>query len=328
MLQVVRPPYRVDHLVVMELKDASAVGLIHLTEWGVAAAAFTLQSSDAKAYRSFIDALALAKKQFQDARHSRGRHPPPLYEGEDEANIPPLPRSPRLESSRTSRVSSLGHSHSGSMDLNEASSYASPGGHHPPSVDLSDVRASSASSDDSYSNHQAEIQRSKSLEGQHTGSGKVDRRIAFPKTPNTLSVTPPYSTGQSLPNLSSENPNSLKVPTSKQLSPSTRGTSYPPPSPRTLRRCPPVPQSRNPPLMKTKHITSVAGQQPQESLTQDTETTKMEGEQDELSRKRLSRVERLDNRRYHTAGAIDDIKVRHLTVHVFYLYFIENKIIF
>lgn len=32
-----------------------------------------------------------------------------------------------------------------------------------------------------------------------------------------------------------------------------RGLSYPPPSPRGLTRSPPVPQSRNPPLVKTKN---------------------------------------------------------------------------
>ncbi|KAB7504457.1 hypothetical protein Anas_13040 [Armadillidium nasatum] len=84
------------------------------------------------------------------------------------------------------------------------------------------------------------------------------------------------------------------------------GTSYPPPSPRTLRRCPPVPQSRNPPLIKTRHVTSVVGQT-QETLPEG-ETSKFESDQDEIGRRRLSRVDRLDNRRYHTAGAIDDIK--------------------
>lgn len=41
------------------------------------------------------------------------------------------------------------------------------------------------------------------------------------------------------------------------------GILYPPPSPRTLRRSAPVPQSRNPPLLKTRHVTSMVGS-PQE----------------------------------------------------------------
>lgn len=38
-----------------------------------------------------------------------------------------------------------------------------------------------------------------------------------------------------------------------------RGVSYPPPSPRGLTRAQPVPQSRNPPLVKTRRLASVAG---------------------------------------------------------------------
>lgn len=38
-----------------------------------------------------------------------------------------------------------------------------------------------------------------------------------------------------------------------------RGVSYPPPSPRGLTRAQPVPQSRNPPLVKTRRLASVTG---------------------------------------------------------------------
>ena len=37
-----------------------------------------------------------------------------------------------------------------------------------------------------------------------------------------------------------------------------RGVSYPPPSPRGLTRAQPVPQSRNPPLVKTRRLASLA----------------------------------------------------------------------
>ncbi|KAG7168734.1 hypothetical protein Hamer_G024217, partial [Homarus americanus] len=74
----------------------------------------------------------------------------------------------------------------------------------------------------------------------------------------------------------------------------------PPPSPRTLRRSAPVPQSRNPPLTKARHVTSMIGS------PQDVD----QGEQDDATRgqRRTYRIDRMDNRRYHTAGAIDDIK--------------------
>lgn len=128
------------------------------------------------------------------------------------------PRSPRPGSSRASRVSSLAHSHSGSIDLNETSPAATQ---HHPSIDMSDVRASSASSEDSVALPAPEIQRSRSLEGGGCGSvsPRPDRRPGIPKTPNTLSVTPPYATGQSLPNLTVESSNSLRVPGSNGSNP-------------------------------------------------------------------------------------------------------------
>ena len=84
-------------------------------------------------------------------------------------------------------------------------------------------------------------------------------------TPNTLSVQIPVPnlSGQSLPNLSSVTDSSppayslhsLVVPKSL-LSPTHRGISYPPPSPRNLRRSHALLQSRNPPLQKSKNILS------------------------------------------------------------------------
>ena len=86
-------------------------------------------------------------------------------------------------------------------------------------------------------------------------------------TPNTLTVQIPIPnlSGQSLPNLTSASDSSpptysihhhsLTVPKSL-LSPTNRGVSYPPPSPRSLRRSHAVLQSRNPPLQKAKNIVS------------------------------------------------------------------------
>ena len=309
---MVRPPYKIDRLVVVEIKDSSTLGIVYLSEWKVASAAFTLQSSDPKTFRTMVEAIRRAQDLYTEAQQSRDVS---VYDRDEEIMAGYLaPRSPRPGSSRASRVSSLAHSHSGSVDLNEAP-YTSPGAHHPPSFDLSDVRASSASSEDSGTHPPSEIQRSRSLEGQQPGmSPRVDRRTAHSKTPNTLSVVPPCPTGQSLPNLTSETTGNslLKVPNHKSLSASNRGISYPPPSPRTLRRSAPVPQSRNPPLIKTRHVVSTVGvPQNMESSTIEYEPLRSDGE-DEPGRpgqRRNCRNDRLDNRRYHTAGAIDDIKV-------------------
>lgn len=94
----------------------------------------------------------------------------------------------------------------------------------------------------------------------------------FNKTPNTLSVQPLGNLGQSLPNLVSLgspnvgtlnlnlNQNTLSVPKNggHLLSPTSRGISYPPPSPTrgNLRRGLAISQNKNPPLIKTRHINS------------------------------------------------------------------------
>lgn len=94
----------------------------------------------------------------------------------------------------------------------------------------------------------------------------------FNKTPNTLSVQPLGNLGQSLPNLVSLgspnvgtlnlnlNQNTLSVPKNggHLLSPTNRGISYPPPSPTrgNLRRGLAITQSKNPPLIKTRHVNS------------------------------------------------------------------------
>lgn len=97
----------------------------------------------------------------------------------------------------------------------------------------------------------------------------------FNKTPNTLSVQPYGSLGQSLPNLTlgspnigsmnlSLNQNTLSVPNSKNnshlLSPTHRGISYPPPSPTrgNLRRSLAISQNKNPPLIKTRQVNSAS----------------------------------------------------------------------
>ncbi|CAL4071679.1 unnamed protein product, partial [Meganyctiphanes norvegica] len=177
---------------------------------------------------------------------------------------------------------------------------------HHPSMELNE----SHSFNEDSANFGGEIQRSRSLESGGVSSSRGDRRPTLLKSPNTLSVIPPYTSGLSLPNLSTESGNSLKVPNGNtgghhKLSPTIRGISYPPPSPRTLRRSAPVPQSRNPPLLKLRNISSTGGS------VQSQEPNNSEEIQDEHSKggsRRLSRTERLDNRRYHTAGAIDDMK--------------------
>lgn len=82
-------------------------------------------------------------------------------------------------------------------------------------------------------------------------------------SPNTLSIQVPVFSclGQSLPDLNQVSCTSTNPPSSLLLVPPRgtphRGTSYPPPSP-PLRRAPALTLSRNPPLLKTRHIVSSA----------------------------------------------------------------------
>lgn len=292
---MIRPPYNVERLVevVSSGRDSTTLGLIVLTEWGVPSAAFSLTSPDLVAHRALQAAIKKAKKQYLDAQ-SGGRD---LLE-----EITSGLRSPRLASSRASRGSSLAPSQSGSVDLTD------PGQPHatsPAMLEVSELRASSASSEDS-------------VEGPRLGQHSVDSSSRS-TTGQHLSVTASHASGQSLPNLSvSSGGNShLKVPsTHKNHAPWNRGVSYPPPSPRALRRSPPVPQSRNPPLLKTRHVVSTtcamgANQVSATGGATEAALQQVPCEEDDPCRspRRICRSDRLDNRRYHTTGAIDDIKV-------------------
>lgn len=298
--QVIRPPYSIERLieVVIGGRDSTTLGLVVLSEWGVASAAFSLQSPDTAAHRALQTAIKKAKKQYVDAQ-SGGRD---MLE-----EITSGLRSPRLASSRASRGSSLAPSQSGSVDLTD------PGYAHPTSpamLEVSELRASSASSEDS-------------VEGPRMGHHSVDCPSRPSNMGHHLNVTAAQASGQSLPNLSVVSGNShLKVPSHKNPSSWNRGVSYPPPSPRALRRSPPVPQSRNPPLLKTRHVVSTSGIASSgggipatlglhsASLSADSRQPGQYEEEDGCrSPRRVCRSDRSDNRRYHTAGAIDDIKV-------------------
>ncbi|XP_076625471.1 uncharacterized protein LOC143343937 isoform X3 [Colletes latitarsis] len=218
------------------------------------------------------------------------------FEGEECETILKTPRG----SSRASRVSSLAHSHSrettssGSIEMEgmspgSSSFLPSYNQSRNVSVETSELpRASSVSSEEggesSGHNHRP-LQIS---------SNKFDNRrylLSKSPTPNTLSVqVPAYSSlGQSLPNLtlatspqtstvSPTPPNSLlivpQITKSKDtlLSPGHRGSiSYPPPSPPrgALRRAFAIPQSRNPPLVKTRHISTSVTQTMQPTMNLD-----------------------------------------------------------
>ncbi|XP_014483055.1 PREDICTED: pleckstrin homology domain-containing family G member 5 isoform X2 [Dinoponera quadriceps] len=301
-LKIIRQPYVVDRIRIYELKEPSNLGLVYLNEYGAASAALVLSIGEPKLAKSWIESLKKAQQQFALMKTPSlgetvmnlttvNRQPSTFlgngdFEAEECESIPRTPRG----SSRTSRVSSLAHSHSSSMEMESVS----PGSNnflpnYNPSrnvnVDTNEPpRASSVSSEEG---------------GGESGFGHNHRPLRIRRslltkspTPNTLSVQmPAYSSlGQSLPNLtlatspqtstvSPTPPNSLlivpQITKNKDalLSPGHRGISYPPPSPPrgALRRAFALPQSRNPPLIKARHVNASMMQTVQPTMSFDAE---------------------------------------------------------
>ncbi|XP_058802378.1 pleckstrin homology domain-containing family G member 5-like isoform X2 [Phymastichus coffea] len=315
MLKVVRQPLVVDRIRLHELKEPSCLGLVYLNEYGTASAALVLHAGEPKLSKSWMESIRKAQQQFSMLKV------PPLgssltlatvsrqastYLGDADFEVDELcegiPRTPR-GSSRASRVSSLAHSHSGSMEMEGASPGSSnflPSYNASRNVSVETTEPPRASS---VSSEEGGAESAAAAAAAHNHRQLQIRRSLLSKspTPNTLSVqVPAYSSlGQSLPNLtlatspqtstvSPTPPSSLlivpQITKSKEtlLSPGHRGEftfkkkgiSYPPPSPPrgALRRAFAVPQSRNPPLIKTRHVNTSVVQTLQTTISLDAET--------------------------------------------------------
>ncbi|KAF5282725.1 hypothetical protein FQR65_LT02722 [Abscondita terminalis] len=333
-MRIIRQPYLIDRLVIHELnRETPSIAAIYKNEFDLPVAAFILQNNDAKKLKSWKDSIKKAQCLYLQAKQVN-------YTGEDSLetdftgdynlegdyhSLQLIPRSPLASSSRASRVSSLAHSHSGSVEMNDQSSVGSANQSRAVSVE-NENRTASISSDEG-------------VQPLPPDKSPVSQKLSFKhrlfnKTPNTLSVQPYGSLGQSLPNLTLGSPNvgtlslnlsqnTLLVPNSKNcghlLSPTHRGVSYPPPSPTrgNLKRGLAISQNKNPPLLKTRHVTSTVGvatsSQTPTSFDFDVPViagvSSREDTFENLGQhcQTLKRI-RNDNKRYHTAGVVDDIK--------------------
>lgn len=251
-LKIIRQPYVIDRIRIHELKEPTSLGLVYLNEYGAASAALVLSAGESKLAKSWMESIRKAQQQFalmkvpplgntMNLTAVNRQHSSFLgdeYEAEECEGIPKTPRG----SSRASRVSSLAHSHSGSIEMEGVSPGSSTflPSYNPSrniSVETSEPpRASSVSSEEGGDS------------SGHNHRPLQIRRYPLSKspTPNTLSVqVPAYSSlGQSLPNLtlatspqtstvSPTPPNSLlivpQITKSKDtlLSPGHRGSNYP-----------------------------------------------------------------------------------------------------
>ncbi|XP_011865578.1 PREDICTED: pleckstrin homology domain-containing family G member 5 isoform X2 [Vollenhovia emeryi] len=306
MLKIIRQPYVVDRIRIHEVKEPSSLGLVYLNEYGTVSAALILSAGDPKLAKSWMESLKQAQQQYLSMKvpslgepvmnlASVSRQPSTLGDGEFEVEEydNAFPRTPR-GSSRASHVSSLAHSHSGSMEMEGASPGSSS---FLPSYNPSRNVSVETNEQPRASSSLSSEEGGESSSGHNHRSMHVRRSLMSKSpTPNTLSVQVPYSTlGQSLPNLtlatspqtstvSPTPPNSLlivpQMTKSKDtlLSPGHRGISYPPPSPPrgALRRGFALPQSRNPPLMKTRHVNASLTQQPAQMTVANSDTEVIE----------------------------------------------------
>lgn len=333
-MRVIRQPYLVDRLVIQELnRETPSLAVIYRNEFDMAVAAFILQNNDAKKLKGWKEGIAKAQYLYNQAKQMTYVADESLdadynleynLEG-DFHSLQLAPRSPMATSSRASRVSSLAHSHSGSVEMNDQSSVGSTKEQSRGVSIENENRTGSISSDEGVQPLPADAKS--------PGSQKNSlKNRLFHKTPNTLSVQPVGSLGQSLPNLTLGSPNigsglslnlhqnTLSVPSNKNgnhlLSPTHRGISYPPPSPTrgNLRRSLAISQSKNPPLIKTRQVnsaSSVSSSQVPTSFDFDVPViagaSKSEENCESFSRGQHRQAVKRTHR-YHTAGLVDDIK--------------------
>ncbi|XP_019757266.1 pleckstrin homology domain-containing family G member 5 isoform X2 [Dendroctonus ponderosae] len=333
-MRVIRQPYLVDRLVVQELtRETPSLAIIYRNEFDLAVAAFILQNNDVKKIKGWKDGILKAQSLYAQAKQTSYTAEESLdtdysldYNLEsDYHNLQLAPRSPMASSSRASRVSSLAHSHSGSVEMNDQSSVGSIKDQSRGVSVENDNRTGSISSDEGLQPLPADTK------GSTSQKSSLKNRL-FHKTPNTLSVQPVNSLGQSLPNLTLGSPNigsglslslhqnTLSVPSNKNgsqlLSPTHRGISYPPPSPTrgNLRRSLAISQSKNPPLIKTRQVnstSSVCSSQVPASLDFDVPViagVSLLDENCESFSRGQHRQAMKRTHRYHTAGLVDDIK--------------------
>ncbi|XP_017861850.1 PREDICTED: uncharacterized protein LOC108613117 isoform X3 [Drosophila arizonae] len=255
-LKVIRQPYLTDHLIV-HLGQNNTLNCVYLNEFQVATTGFTLQCIEAK---NWYDALWRAKTIYQ--RLKKGNGGDSIRYGSSGAGGATgdslgVRKSP-INSSIGSHVSSANNSHSGSVEWNDSRNI---------SVDFEKTNSLSSDEGSSLLGNQGLAPKGK----QHLLRGVPKPKIGTiaSTSANTLSVQPLNHLGQSLPNLNlqhNQTNNTLLVPgttTSHSgnllLSPSHRGISYPPPSPTRVplkRGMAFSTSTKNPPLLKTRNITS------------------------------------------------------------------------
>ncbi|KAM7358760.1 uncharacterized protein ACRADG_003612 isoform 2-T2 [Cochliomyia hominivorax] len=251
-LKVIRQPYLTDRLIVQHSNNL--LSCVYLNEFQVAISAFTLQCTEAK---NWYEALKRAKMIYTRLKQSSLMNPwdSIRYTGSTADSLG-VKKSP-MNSSICSHVTSANNSHSGSVEWNDSRNI---------SVDFDKTNSLSSDEGCTFLGAHGFPLKGKPL----TTISPQKIKVNTTSSANMLTVQPLNHLGQSLPNLNlhhSHTNNTLLVPGTANsahsgnllLSPSHRGISYPPPSPTRvpLRRGMAFSNSiKNPPLLKTRNITS------------------------------------------------------------------------
>ncbi|KAM7358764.1 uncharacterized protein ACRADG_003612 isoform 6-T6 [Cochliomyia hominivorax] len=258
-LKVIRQPYLTDRLIVQHSNNL--LSCVYLNEFQVAISAFTLQCTEAK---NWYEALKRAKMIYTRLKQSSLMNPwdSIRYTGSTADSLG-VKKSP-MNSSICSHVTSANNSHSGSVEWNDSRNI---------SVDFDKTNSLSSDEGCTFLGAHGFPLKGKPL----TTISPQKIKVNTTSSANMLTVQPLNHLGQSLPNLNLHHShtnlyhtysnNTLLVPGTANsahsgnllLSPSHRGISYPPPSPTRvpLRRGMAFSNSiKNPPLLKTRNITS------------------------------------------------------------------------
>ncbi|XP_065362388.1 rhoGEF domain-containing protein gxcJ-like isoform X2 [Calliphora vicina] len=251
-LKVIRQPYLTDRLIVQHSNNI--LSCVYLNEFQVAISAFTLQCTEAK---NWYEALKRAKMIYTRLKQSSLVNPwdSMRFVGSTADSLG-VKKSP-MNSSICSHVTSANNSHSGSVEWNDSRNI---------SVDFDKTNSLSSDEGCTFLGAHGFPLKGKPL----TTISPQKLKVNTTSSSNMLTVQPLNHLGQSLPNLNlhhSHTNNTLLVPGTANsahsgtllLSPSHRGISYPPPSPTRvpLRRGMAFSNSiKNPPLLKTRNITS------------------------------------------------------------------------
>ncbi|XP_059085132.1 pleckstrin homology domain-containing family G member 5-like isoform X3 [Tigriopus californicus] len=124
-VKVIRQPYIIDRLLCTDIskegQNAAGLAFVYLSELNVVAAAFTLHSSENKVIKCWKEQIQKAKDLYEEAKvASMDRFYLSYCDEEEELSAPSAAHSGlRRGSYRGSKLSSIGHSYSGSVDMNE-----------------------------------------------------------------------------------------------------------------------------------------------------------------------------------------------------------------